>query len=249
MKTRKYKDVEYICVAEPDMEAVVRLTEDCKGEIRWSSFSNYIGIDNSKLYKLKKHTRITLPDMNMISAIVDQKQEESDVTQEDFLAFGGYLPKENLERIVYALQPCMDDVHDMRRREHTKKEFVHRDYWSDDHERFTEDILFACSYFDKTLIRRLRPMMDQIFADKAIVKMLYKFRIYRESDMNGSDQMANCYFQNLKKILNDFLDEKSHTLKLEDVKETEFSEIISENVEDHSQSGMDLQTDGFLTWI
>ena len=102
---------------------------------------------------------------------------------EAILAANGMMPLKQLNSVLFALKPEKKDVQDLRRREYAQPQFVHCDYYPDDKERFMKDISFFSSTLPSEEILNISKHLEDIFSDKALVKMLYKYHKHKSQEL------------------------------------------------------------------
>ena len=101
------------------------------------------------------------------------------------IAVNGMVPYDNLVKIVQAIKPEKTDKKDFRRKEFAPPENVHCPYYPDDQKRFMEDITYLSAYLSSDDILFFKENIARIFKDKALVKMIYKFKMHREQEMKN----------------------------------------------------------------
>ena len=184
MKTKDTSYGEYAIIKEPDVPVLYSMSENCRGVKRRVHFEEDAGIMKGFFTKIKHGKRIGYFGVDEIEKIVDHKDAKSNITKEAMFAANGMMPMEPLRRMHFLLLPEKKDVQDLRKKEHAEPQFVHCDYYPDDKERFLDDLsFFAGELSDKELFH-IKKYLDDIFQDKAIVKMLYKYRKNHEKLLN-----------------------------------------------------------------
>lgn len=185
MKTINTSDGEYCVVENADLDALYRMSENCRGSRRRCHFE-----EEASLYKgfctnvkrKKKNGHYLVED---IEKIVNAKDSGSNVTKEAMMAANGMIPMDSLKRMLFVLQPAKKDVQDLRRREYAKPQYVHCGYYPDDRERFNDDFAAFCSGLDNDQKFTLRKHQEEIFANKALVRMIYKYRKNKEEEVQA----------------------------------------------------------------
>ena len=165
MKTINTSDGEYCVVEKPDLNALYSMTENCRGLRRKCHFEKEAGLYNGFYTKIKHQKKKGHYLVDDIEKIVTAKDSGSNVTKEAMMAANGMMPMDSLKRMVFVLQPAKKDVQDLRRREYAKPQYVHCDYYPDDRERFKHQ--------------------EEIFANKALVRMIYKYRKNKEKEVQA----------------------------------------------------------------
>lgn len=184
MRTINTSDGEYCIVENADLNALYGMSENCRGLRRRCHFEEEANLYKGFCTKIKnkKNGPYLLED---IEKIVDAKDSGSNVTKEAMMAANGMLPMESLKRMLFVLQPAKKDVQDLRKREYAKPQYVHCDYYPDDRDRFNNDFAIFCSGLTNDQKYSLRKHQEEIFADKALVRMIYKYRKHKEKEVQA----------------------------------------------------------------
>lgn len=183
MKTMNTSLGEYAIVQEPDFQAIFSMAENCKGVRKASHFEEDARLFPSFYSKMKKMKRAVLYSADDLEKIVAARDNKSTVTTEAIFAANGMMPLEQLNSVLFALKPEKKDVQDLRKREYAQPQFVHCDYYPDDKERFMKDISFYASTLPVEEILNINTHLEDIFSDKALVKMLYKYHKYKSQEL------------------------------------------------------------------
>lgn len=123
--------------------------------------------------------------LDEITKIVESQRSSGNVTKDSMIAVNGMVPYDNLVKIVQAIKPEKTDKKDFRRKEFAPPENVHCPYYPDDQKRFLEDITYLSAYLSSDDILFFKENIARIFKDKALVKMIYKFKMHREQEMKN----------------------------------------------------------------
>lgn len=185
MKTINTSDGEYCVVEKPDLNALYSMTENCRGLRRKCHFEKEAGLYNGFYTKIKHQKKKGHYLVDDIEKIVTAKDSGSNVTKEAMMAANGMMPMDSLKRMVFVLQPAKKDVQDLRRKEYAKPQYVHCDYYPDDRERFNDDFAIFCNELTNDQKYSLRKHQEEIFANKALVRMIYKYRKNKEKEVQA----------------------------------------------------------------
>lgn len=217
MKTLHTSLGEYAVAAEPDLQTLFGMMENCRGKRRAVHFEDDAGLCHSSYHKLKKHKKgITYSSQNL-EKMVAARDKNSNVTTEAAFAANGMIPLQKLTRILFALKPEKKDVQDLRKREYAQPQYVHCDYYPDDRERFLSDLVFFAVYLSEPEIQSVNSHLEVIFQDKALVRMLYKYHKHKADELTAVKKvlmeketevspLASYYFKEIQKQIHN-LDE------------------------------------------
>lgn len=238
MKTMNTSLGEYAIVQEPDFQAIFSMTENCKGVRKASHYEEDAKLCPSFYSKMKKRKRTVLYASDDLEKIIAAKDSKSTVTMEAILAANGMMPLKHLNSVLFALKPEKKDVQDLRRREYAQPQFVHCDYYPDDKERFMKDISFFSSALPSEEILNISKHLEDIFSDKALVKMLYKYHKHKSQeladmkevlsgDKNSCSPISEYYKGTILELIHS-LDEQERISEPEAVTELTEEEIMTE---------------------
>ena len=238
MKTMNTSLGEYAIVQEPDFQAIFSMTENCKGVRKAFHFEEDAKLCPSFYSKMKKRKRTVLYAADDLEKIIAAKDSKSTVTMEAILAANGMMPLKQLNSVLFALMPEKKDVQDLRKREYAQPKFVHCDYYPDDKERFMKDISFYASALPVEEILNINAHLEDIFSNKALVKMLYKYHKHKSQeladmkavlsgDKNSCSPISEYYKGTILELIHS-LDEQERISEPETVTELAEEEIMTE---------------------
>lgn len=176
MEIKSTSNGEYAIIKEPDISVLYAMSDNCRGIRRWCRFEEEAGTTTSLFTKVKHGKRTGHFKIEDIEKIVEHKDSKSNISKEAMFAANGMMPMEPLRRMHFLLLPEKKDVQDLRKKEYAEPQFVHCDYYPDDKERFLDDLTFFAGELPDKELFHIKRYMDDIFQDKAIVRMLYKYR-------------------------------------------------------------------------
>lgn len=176
---------EYMSVEQPDFSTLMKLTDSCKGNRTDTQFERKAALSVSFLTKVRNGKKKRGFSLDEITKIVESQRSSGNVTKDSMIAVNGMVPYDNLVKIVQAIKPEKTDKKDFRRKEFAPPENVHCPYYPDDQKRFLEDITYLSAYLSSDDILFFKENIARIFKDKALVKMIYKFKMHREQEMKN----------------------------------------------------------------
>lgn len=207
MRTVNTSEGLYCVVAKPDFPALYEMTEKCRGLRRRYSFEKEAGIPSGYIHKIKHNIKTGYYRVEDIEKIVKAKAPNCNVTEEDMIAANGMVPMDFLKRILFILQPEKKEVQDLRKKKYTKPQLTSCDYYPDDRNRFNDDFAAFCCELTQRQRTIFRKHQEEIFDDKALVRMLYKYRKHKEEE-------TQAFVDNFLKTDNpEALDEKLHLIE------------------------------------
>lgn len=176
---------EYMSVEQPDFSTLMKLTDSCKGNRTDTQFERKAALSVPFLTKVRNGKKKRGFSLDEITKIVESQRSSGNVTKDSMIAVNGMVPYDNLVKIVQAIKPEKTDKKDFRRKEFAPPENVHCPYYPDDQKRFLEDITYLSAYLSSDDILFFKENIARIFKDKALVKMIYKFKMHREQEMKN----------------------------------------------------------------
>lgn len=151
---------EYMSVEQPDFSTLMKLTDSCKGNRTDTQFERKAALSVSFLTKVRNGKKKRGFSLDEITKIVESQRSSGNVTKDSMIAVNGMVPYDNLVKIVQAIKPEKTDKKDFR-------------------------ITYLSAYLSSDDILFFKENIARIFKDKALVKMIYKFKMHREQEMKN----------------------------------------------------------------